>query len=178
MSEGLEQSYRPTDKVGRVLFALTKALALFGGAVVGLMAIMTTTSIFGRAFLSSPIAGDIELIEIGTSTAVFAFLPYCQMVRGNIIVDFFLASAPYRVKSFFDFIGGLMFLGIGCLLTLRMIFGGIDLYNYGETTGVLAIPRWISFPYGVLCLTLLVVVVAYTLLHPAPDTGDEPMIQE
>ena len=37
MSEGLEQSYRPTDKVGRVLFTLTKWLALFGGAVVGLM---------------------------------------------------------------------------------------------------------------------------------------------
>ncbi|NQV56739.1 MAG: TRAP transporter small permease, partial [Rhodospirillales bacterium] len=162
MSEGFEEEVpRPTDKVGRVLFTLARALALFGGVVIGAMAIMTTISIFGRAFLSSPIPGDIELIEIGTGTAVFAFLPYCQMMRGNIIVDFFLTSAPYRVKSFFDFIGGVMFLIIGCLLNWRMVYGGIDMYQYAETTGVLAIPRWISFPYGVACLSFLVVVVIY-----------------
>ncbi len=89
MSEGLDSSVRPTDKVGRILYRITAALAIFGGFVVGAVALMTTISVTGRAALSMPVPGDVELIEIGTNTAVFAFLPFCQLMRGNVIVDFF-----------------------------------------------------------------------------------------
>ncbi|MDP6840690.1 MAG: TRAP transporter small permease [Rhodospirillales bacterium] len=178
MSEASVQMVRPTDKVGRILYAISQVLALFGGLVVAAMAIMTTTSIFGRAFLSSPVPGDIELIELGTSTAVFAFLPYCQMVRGNVIVDFFLSWASRKVKIFFDVIGGILFLGVALMLTWRLIFGGIDLYNAAETTGVLAFPRWISFPYAFVCLSTLVFVIIYTLFHNDPESGEQAMLHE
>jgi TRAP-type C4-dicarboxylate transport system permease small subunit len=172
LSEVSVSTHRPTDKVGRILFDISRWLALFGGGVIGAMAVMTTISIIGRAFFSSPIAGDVELIELGTGTAVFAFLPYTQMTRGNIIVDFFLVGAPRRGKGFFDSIGILMFLIIAALLTWRMIFGGLDMYDGAETTGVLAIPRWWSFPYAFLCFVTLICVIVYTLFHPAPESEE------
>lgn len=173
MSEGLDTFVRPTDKVGRVLYNLTSALALFGGFIVGATALMTTISVTGRSAMSMPIPGDVELIELGTSTAVFAFLPFCQLMRGNVIVDFFLTWAPQKVKSGCDVLGTLMYLVIGAILTWRLYEGAFEMYEFAETTGTLAIPRWYSFPYGVACMTLLLIVTLYTLANDISKTRAE-----
>jgi len=170
LSEGLDTFVRPTDKVGRILYNLTAALAIFGGLVVGAVAVMTTISVTGRAALSMPVPGDVELIEIGTSTAVFAFLPFCQLMRGNVIVDFFLTWAPERVKSGCDVLGALIYLIVGGILTWRLSHGAFEMYEFAETTGTLAIPRWYSFPYGVACMALLLVVTLYTLVNYFSET--------
>lgn len=154
---------RPTDPVGRTLYTITRWLAILGGVVVCAMAAMTTISITGRAAFSFPIPGDVEMIEIGTSTAVFAFLPYCQLMRGNVIVDFFMTRASDRAKTFFDALGALMYLTVGTLLTWRLVFGGFDMYKYAEKTITIGIPRWTTFPYAFVCLTILLAVIVYTL---------------
>ena len=170
MSEGLDSSVRPTDKVGRILYRITAALAIFGGFVVGAVALMTTISVTGRAALSMPVPGDVELIEIGTNTAVFAFLPFCQLMRGNVIVDFFLTWAPQTVKSACDVLGTLLYLFVGSILTWRLTHGAFEMYEFAETTGTLAIPRWYSFPYGVACMALLLIVTMYTLVNNISET--------
>ncbi len=170
MSEGLDTFARPTDKVGRVLYAFSAALAIFGGVIIGAVALMTTISVTGRASFSLPIPGDVELIEIGTSTAVFAFLPFCQLIRGNVIVDFFMTWAPQRVKSACDALGTLTYLIVGSILTWRLYHGAFDMYEYAETTGTLAIPRWYSFPYGVACMVLLLIITLYTLVNNISET--------
>ena len=81
------------------MYSVARAFALFGGFVMCAMAILTTASVIGRAFFNSPISGDFELVAIGTGVAVFAFLPYCHLIRENVVVDFFLDRAPYRVKA-------------------------------------------------------------------------------
>ena len=57
-----------------------------------------------------PVPGDFELVAIGTGLAVFAFLPWCQMTRGNVLVDFFMSAAPVRAKTVCDVIGGVFYL--------------------------------------------------------------------
>ena len=52
-----------------------------------------SSSVLRRWLFSTPIPGDFELAQIGTAVAVFAFLPYCQVVRGNIVVDTFTAQS-------------------------------------------------------------------------------------
>ena len=170
MSELPDQVARPTDKVGRVLFQASRGLALFGGAVILAVAIMTSISVSGRFSLSMPIPGDIEFIELGTSTAVFAFLPYCQLMRGNVIVDFFMTRAPIRAKTLMDALGCLLYLIAGVLLTWRLIYGGIDMYKYSELTLTLGIPRWLSFPYAMLCMAVLIAVIIYTLGRSIAET--------
>ncbi|MBI1943345.1 MAG: TRAP transporter small permease [Betaproteobacteria bacterium] len=163
MTEQAASIGRPADLVGRLLFDVTRIVALAGGCVLALMAAMIAVSVTGRSFLRAPIPGDFELVEIGLSVAVFTFLPYCQMVRGNVIVDFFMARAPVRAKAFFDAIGNLMFTVIVALLLWRHSLGSLDIYNAGETTMILSVPRWWSFPAAVLSLALLLAVCLYTL---------------
>ena len=62
MSDDVDNITRPTDKVGRVLYIASSWLAIFGGFVVGIVALMTTISVTGRASISKPIPGDMELI--------------------------------------------------------------------------------------------------------------------
>lgn len=153
---------RPTDRVGRALFVLTRVFALTGGLVLGAMAVLTTVSVTGRYFFNAPVLGDVELIAIGTGVGVFLFLPHCQLVRENVLVDFFLGPAPFRVKAFFDTVGNLLYSAIMVLMTWRMFYGGIGLYEVEEVTMILEIPRWWTFPAALVCLVLLVAVCVYT----------------
>jgi len=90
MSKMSTDQIRPTDPVGRMLYRIAKWLAIFGGIVLSAMALLTTASVIGRSIFLQPIPGDFELVAIGTGLAVFAFLPWCQIVRGNVMVDFFM----------------------------------------------------------------------------------------
>ncbi|MEP4378500.1 MAG: TRAP transporter small permease [Alphaproteobacteria bacterium] len=163
MSETTSDNARPTDPVGRLLYAIAKWLAIFGGVILCAMAVLTTVSVTGRSLLNNPISGDFELVAIGTGLAVFAFLPWCQMVRGNVLVDFFMAAAPPRAQIFTDVLGGLVYLAIAALLTWRMIFGGIDMYNYNELSMTINFPRWTTFPPSIGLMAFLVIVIAYTI---------------
>ncbi|MGH7311303.1 MAG: TRAP transporter small permease, partial [Candidatus Rokuibacteriota bacterium] len=78
----------------RALDVLARAFALAGGAVLVLITGMAVASIVGRAVLGTPVPGDFELVQVGCGAAIAAFLPYCQLRRGNIIVDFFTVRAP------------------------------------------------------------------------------------
>lgn len=161
---------RPTDAVGRALYSVTRAFALCGGFVLCSMAVLTSVSVVGRAFFNTPVTGDFELVAIGTGVGVFAFLPYCQLVRENVVVDFVLSNAPFRVKSFFDAVGGFTYGLIIVLMTWRTSLGGVDMYNANETTLILAVPRWWTFPLAVVCLVLLSVVCAYSVVRSVRET--------
>jgi TRAP-type C4-dicarboxylate transport system permease small subunit len=164
MSETDNMDTRPTDPVGRALLTITRWFALTGGLVLCAMAVLTTVSVTGRRFFDAPVTGDFELIAIGTGVCVFAFLPYCQIKRENVLVDFFMSAAPDRVKSFFDAIANLTYTLIIALMIWRMCIGGLDLYEADEMTLILEFGRWWTFPAAIICLLLLLVVCAYTFV--------------
>ena len=161
MSDGAAASARPADAAGRILHDAARWLAVAGGFMLCALAALTTISVSGRSVLSAPVPGDFELVAIGTGLAVFAFLPWCQMTRGNVLVDFFMAGAPPRVRILCDLAGNLFYLVIGSILTWRMILGGVDMYDYAEKSMTINFPRWTTFPPSILMLAFLVVVIAY-----------------
>ena len=165
MAEPTDQHTRPTDPVGRVLFQISRTFAIFGGLVLCAMALLTTISVIGRSAISMPVTGDFELIAIGTGVAVFAFLPYCQLVRENVIVDIFMSKTPFRARTFCDFIGNFFYVVIILLMLWRLPLGGIDLYDNDQMTLVLEVPQWWTFPLAILCLILLLVVNIYTTVR-------------
>lgn len=170
MAEGLNNSAKPTDPVGRWLYAISRVLAVVGGVLLCAMALLTTISVTGRSAFLAPIPGDFELVAIGTGLAVFAFLPWCQMTRGNVLVDFFMLKAPVRAKTTCDVIGGIFYLLIAMLLTWRMIFGALDMYNYAEKSMTINFPRWTTFPPSILMMAFLVIVIAYTVWRSIQET--------
>ena len=147
---------------GRALYRMSVIAAAFGGlSLVGIM-LLTVVSVIGRQLFDSPIPGDFELVGIGCAIAVFAFLPYCQLMRRNVVVDLFAAKASLRTRAALELVGNLMFTGIAAVLTWRLVLGGIDLATFNEETMVLRLPLWWGFVPGVLAMVLLTVVCAYT----------------
>lgn len=161
---------RPTDPVGRILYDVSRVLAVIGGIVLCGLATLTTVSIIGRSAFDAPVKGDFEFVAIGTGVAIFFCLPWCQLTRGNVLVDFFMQSAPVRAKAFCDIISGGLYLFIGTLLTWRMIFGGLDMYNYSEMTLTSNFPRWTTFPLSVVLMAFLLVVTVYTIGRSIAET--------
>ena len=170
MSEIGDTIARPKDPVGRVLYLISKWMAVFGGVILFILAILTTISVFGRKFLDAPVPGDFELVAIGTGVAVFACLPYCQLMRGNVLVDFFMNNAPTRAKTIADIIAGLIFLAIGLMLTWRMIYGAIDMHDVNEVSMTIGFPRWSTFPISIVFMSFLVIIIIYTLGRSIAET--------
>jgi len=169
MAEQASSAARPNDPIGRVLYDIAKALAIFGGFLACIMAAIVTLSVIGRYFLNAPIPGDYDIVAILCGCAIFAFLPYCQMVRGNVVVDFFTNNAPDRVKSSLDAVGVTLYLVTMMLFTWRLFYGALDLHQQSEVIAAFNFYRWTTIPFDILCNFVLIAVIAYTLTRDMRD---------
>lgn len=124
-------------------FALACAIA--GGVLACAVALLTVASIVGRSLWSRPIPGDVELSQFGIAIAIALCLPWCQLQRGNIIVDFFTQRAGPRVNGALDRIGALLLAAMVALLAWRSAAGAWAVAAAGETTMIVALPMWIAY---------------------------------
>ncbi|MEM9632070.1 MAG: TRAP transporter small permease [Pseudomonadota bacterium] len=138
--------------------------ALLGGVVLLLVVGVNMLSIIGSIF-GAPFPGDFELTEVGVAVAVFAFLPYCQLVGANVSADIFTAAASKRTIAFFTMLGSLVALGFAILLIWRMYYGMIDQKEYDYTTTILQFPHWIAFIPILISLALLALAAFVTLMR-------------
>jgi TRAP-type C4-dicarboxylate transport system permease small subunit len=141
-----------------LLHRVSVALALIGGAVLAAMALLATVSILGRWWFSTPVWGDVELVQMGTAVAIALSLPYAQFKRAHIMVDFFTTRAAPATRARLDSLGSLL-LGLVCLLLAwRAGVGVLDMRSVGETTMVLGFPIWIVYVAMVIGLAVTSVV--------------------
>ncbi len=129
------------------------------------LTVMTVVSVTGRALFSAPIYGDFELIEIGTAVAMFLFLPYCHLMRGNVVVDLFLSWAPKRVQILCDALSGLLLAAIAGGFGWRMVLGSMDMNRYNDVSYILALPTWPGYAMAAAALFLLAVTSVYTAVR-------------
>ncbi|HWP24894.1 MAG TPA: TRAP transporter small permease [Xanthobacteraceae bacterium] len=165
MTDQAAEGARSADPVGRALLQATKALAIVGGLICGLLALMVTVSVTGRYLFSAPIRGDYDLLAIFTGVAIFTFLPYCQMVRGNVIVDFFTNNMAPSKKAALDAFGTLLYLVIAIVFTWRLYHGMLELRASGEVIASYDFYRWWTVPFNLLCMVVLIIAILYTLVH-------------
>lgn len=172
----------PPGPVGRMLYHLSRLVAVSGGLVLVALTVLTVYSILGRQVAGidwlnaippfawmGPVTGDFELVELGCGVAIFSFLPYCQLARGNVAVDFFTLRAGARTKAALTLCGDLAYAAIAMLLAWRLALGGADLRAFGETTMVLRVPVWWGYVPAFGGLVLLSAVCLYTSWHGLKD---------
>jgi len=94
--------------IGRVLRMLCQISATIGGLLLVGIALMTLASVAGRVFWSSPILGDVEVVQLACAIALACFLPYTQWQGTNIMVDFFTTRASEHNKRRLDAFGALL----------------------------------------------------------------------
>lgn len=128
-----------------VLHGLAVLFAYAGGAVVAAIGLMSAVHIIGLWFFSSPVRGDFELVEFGIAIAGTMFLPYCQIVRGHIVVDFFTQKASPRTVAVLESFGSLLMAIALLLIGWRTAVAVVSIYRAGETTTLRELPIWIAY---------------------------------
>ena len=129
----------------RLLDALANALALIGGALLIAVSVATVVSVAGRWLAGRPITGDIELVQLAVAAAIALFLPYCQLHRSHLIVDFFTARSSGPVQRRLDAVGSTVAGVVFFALAWRAGVAVSDMRGASETTMVLGIPLWIPY---------------------------------
>jgi TRAP-type C4-dicarboxylate transport system permease small subunit len=142
----------------QILEALAKFCAILAGVLLTTITLMTCVSLIGRNTTGMTLSGDFELTGVAAGAAIALFLPWCQIRRGNIIVDFFTAKASAGTTARLDRMGAL-FLGVAmALLAWRTTLGGMNAFNTQSGTMMLGFPEWIVYVFMVppLALTALI----------------------
>lgn len=137
---------------------LATALAMAAGAVLLATAGLTTASVLCRWLLGQPIAGDFELVSIGSGLGAFGFLAYGTLRRSNILVDTATTWLPARVNHGIDAVWMLVWAAILLVLAERMAQGAMDTLGSGTTTMVLGLPTWWAIGIGAACLAATALV--------------------
>jgi TRAP-type C4-dicarboxylate transport system permease small subunit len=121
---------------------VARALALVGGLTLLATAAMVTTSVLLRWSGRQPVPGDFEIVQMAMALVVFAFLPICQLRRGNIAVEMFTERLPPRVNAWLDAMWDVVYAGTAGLLAYTLALGAADVLANKTQTMVLTLPLW------------------------------------
>jgi TRAP-type C4-dicarboxylate transport system permease small subunit len=142
----------------KLLSALARFCAILAGLLMTAITLVTCASLIGRNTIGVTLQGDYELTAVTAGAAVALFLPWAQLRRGNIIVDFFTSKVPVGINAVLDRFGALVLAAVMLLLAWRTAVGGMSSYSSQTTTMMLGFPEWIVYAAMVppLCLTGLI----------------------
>lgn len=119
---------------------LGAALALAGAALSLFIAGLVTVSVGLRWATSNGLPGDFEMVQMAVALAIFSFLPYTQLRRGNMLVDTFTIRLPRRVLAAVDAFWDVVYAAVAALLGWRLSVGATDAINSHTSTMVLGLP--------------------------------------
>jgi TRAP-type C4-dicarboxylate transport system permease small subunit len=141
----------------KLLEILAKFCAVLAGVLLTVITLMTCVSVIGRNTTGWTIVGDFELSGSAAGAAIALFLPWCQLKRGNIMVDFFTAKASAATQNTLDRWGALLMAAAMGLLAWRTGIGGVNAWKSQAGSMMLGFPEWIVY-------TLMVPAIALTAL--------------
>lgn len=138
--------------------SLAAFCAILAGVVLTLITLITVMAVLGREILGKTVAGDFELVGVAAGAAIALFLPWCQVKRGNIVVDFFTTGASAQAIKHMDRFGSLLMALMAGVFAWRSALGGLNVYDTHSGTMMLNFPEWVIYALMVppLALTALV----------------------
>lgn len=161
----------------RPLEILAQACAILAGVLLTGITLVTCASLIGRNTIGWNIVGAFEISGFAAGAAIALFMPWCQVKRGHIIVDFFTARASQATQSGLDRIGALTVAAAMGLLTWRTAIGGMNAWNSQTSSMMMGVPEWYVYAGMVppLALTTLIALVqaARGFAVEAPDAVQE-----
>ncbi|CAN1532785.1 DctM TRAP-type C4-dicarboxylate transport system, small permease component [Rhabdaerophilaceae bacterium] len=136
-------------------------VAIAGGLGAMGVALLVVISVIGRWIFGKPIEGDFEFVKMFTAVAVFSFLPYTQVQRGNIAVDSFTTRASPRVQRSLDAVWDLVYAAVAALMAHGLFTGAQEAFRNKETTMQLQLVVW---PAIALCAVLAALLIISCLV--------------
>ena len=129
----------------KLLEALAKLCAVIAGVLLTVITLMTCVSLIGRNTTGWTIVGDFELSGSAAGAAIALFMPWCQVKRGNIMVDFFTSGASAATQDRLDRFGALLLALAMGLMTWRTSVGGISAWTSKAGSMMLGFPEWVVY---------------------------------
>ena len=156
-----------------LLEKLARLCAVLAGVLLTAITLMTCVSLIGRNTTGWTIVGDFELSGSAAGAAIALFLPWCQLRRGNIMVDFFTARASADTQAWLDRFGALLLGLCMALMTWRTVMGGLSAWKTQAGSMMLGFPEWVVYvgmvPPLLLCalIALAQAVWGFEALQPS-----------
>lgn len=134
---------------------IARLFAIVGGAILIGVAVITTSSVIGRATISiggKPISGDFELVEVGVGIAIFCFLPIAVVQRAHASVDILQPLFSERINGILETVIDILFAAMFIVFTWRTYLGMLSKWRTGDTTFILQIPLWMPYSLALFVL--------------------------
>lgn len=148
----------------KILAYLAKLCAILAGLLLTVITLMTCASLIGRNTIGVTITGDFELTGVAAGAAIALFMPYCQVQRGNIIVDFFSARFGEKTNAGLDRFGALLLALVFGLLAWRTSLGGLNSWRTHSETQIIGFPEWVAYASMLPPFVLTMVIGLYQVL--------------
>jgi TRAP-type C4-dicarboxylate transport system permease small subunit len=145
----------------KVLSTLAKLCAIMAGLLLIFITLMTCVSVVGRDLIGKTIVGDFELSGAAAGAAIALFMPWCQVRRGNIVVDFFTTKASPATQDAMERTGALLLACVMALMAWRTTVGGLNSFRTHSETQILGFPEWVVYAVMVPPLALTVLIALH-----------------
>lgn len=129
----------------KLLDTLARLCAVLAGVLLTVITLMTCASLIGRNTTGWTIVGDFELAGSAAGAAIALFMPWCQLRRGHVMVDFFTARASVSTQRRLDRFGALLLAAVMALMTWRTTLGGLNAWSSQAGSMMLGFPDWIVY---------------------------------
>ncbi|GHC23285.1 hypothetical protein GCM10010082_14390 [Kushneria pakistanensis] len=113
-----------------LLQRLAAGLALIGGVLLLAAIALSLASMLGRRLWTTPITGDMELLQMTMAVAVACFLPLCEINDRHIRVDIIATFLPQGANRILLSLSHLTLAVICALLTWRTAMLAMDSLTY------------------------------------------------
>jgi TRAP-type C4-dicarboxylate transport system permease small subunit len=127
-----------------VVMWICRVMTGIATVVLGLILVLAAADISGRIFFLHPIEGVVELIGMLMVIIGFLGLGYCQLVKGNVMIDIITSRFSQRGQAVFNIFSYTICIVICGLITWQ---GGIRAWLYifkktGQYTVIMQIIYW------------------------------------
>lgn len=151
--------------VARWLDHAATGLAMLGGLTFCLLIAMSIVSIVGRKLFSTPVQGDLELMQMGAAVGAAAFLPICELHDNHIKVDALTSWMSTPARAVLDTVAHTLLTVAAAAITWRTTLAVKDAMTYGEVSTLLSVPVWQPVALLVPSFALLTLCGLYRMGH-------------
>jgi TRAP-type C4-dicarboxylate transport system permease small subunit len=129
-----------------------KVFGIMAALFLAAMMLLTVADVLLRSFFNYPIHGTFELIELGLACAVFLAMPAVFLRDENLVVDAIDYLLKREMVRVLDLIAACVSAGLLIVMLFQMVPLARDMYQFGDVTADLSIPKiyfWIPVLLGI-----------------------------
>jgi TRAP-type C4-dicarboxylate transport system permease small subunit len=129
-----------------------KVFGYLAAAFLAAMMLLTVADVVLRSLFKYPIHGTFELIEFGLACAVFLAMPAVFLRDENLIVDAIDYMVKREVVRVLDLAAACLSAGLLVVMLFQMVPLARDMYQLGDVTADLSIPKiyyWVPVLLGI-----------------------------